>query len=344
MQVIIERIAVAGAGSWGTALAHILGEKGYTVDFWVRRAELAAQIREDKENKSYLPGVKLSENIFPSTDLEQVIGNKEIIIIAVPSKVVKEIIKRIAPLLSEKAIIVNTAKGLGSEQIALLSQIIATEANLDYQTRVVALSGPNHAEEISRGVPSATVVASPSLQTAEKVQNILMTDRLRVYTNLDLTGVEVGGALKNIIAIGAGICDGLGYGDNTKAALMTRGLIEIARLGTALGAKPLTFSGLSGIGDLFVTCTSKHSRNRRFGISIAKGEIPLDVINNSQMVVEGYTTTKIAYNLASKLKIEMPITTEMYRILYENKSPAKAVETLMKRNKTNEMEDLLTII
>ncbi len=338
----MERIAVVGSGSWGTALAHILGEKGYAVDLWVRRTELANQIREDKENKSYLPGVKLSEHIFPSTDLEQVIANKEIIIIAVPSRAVKEITKRIAPLLSENAIIINTAKGLGSEETALLSQVIATEAKLDYQTRMVSLSGPNHAEEISRGVPSATVVASLSLQTAEKVQNILMTDKLRVYTNLDLTGVEVGGALKNIIAIGAGICDGLGYGDNTKAALMTRGLIEIARLGTALGAKPLTFSGLSGIGDLFVTCTSKHSRNRRFGISIGKGEKPLDVINSSSMVVEGYTTTKIACNLASKLKIEMPITTEMYRILYENKSPLKAVETLMKRSKTNEMEDLLT--
>ncbi len=340
----MERIAIIGAGSWGTALAHILGEKGYVIDFWVRRTELASLIRKDKENRAYLPGVNLSENIFPSTDLEKVIDNKEIIIIAVPSRVVKKIIRKIAPLLSEKAIIVNAAKGLGSEQTTLLSQIIATEANLDYQTCVVSLSGPNHAEEISREVPSATVVASPSLQTAEKVQNILMTDRLRVYTNLDLIGVEVGGALKNIIAIGAGICDGLGYGDNTKAALMTRGLIEMARLGTALGAKPLTFSGLSGIGDLFVTCTSKHSRNRRFGISIGKGEIPLDIINNSQMVVEGYTTTKIAYNLANKLKIQMPITTEMYRILYENKSPLKAVETLMKRNKTNEMEDLLRIM
>ncbi len=336
----MENVAVIGGGSWGTALAHTLGGKGIPVDFWVRREELVQEIVNKRENKFYLPGITLSNNINPSSDLEKVVTNKKIILLVVPSTAVKNTIKKIASTINKDTIIVNAAKGLDQESGALLSKVISEEAGIPY-ANVACLSGPNHAEEISRGVPSATVIASNSIKVAELVQDILMTSFLRVYTNPDLIGVELGGALKNIIAIGVGICDGLGYGDNTRAAVMTRGLIEIARLGKVLGAKPLTFSGLSGIGDLFVTCSSNHSRNRRFGFSLGKGENAEELINKSRMVVEGYTTTKTAYNLALKNNIQMPITTEIYKILYENKNINDAVGALMERNKTNEMEDLL---
>ncbi len=337
----MERIAVVGGGSWGTALAHILGTKGYGVDFWVRRKELADEIALERENKVYQPGIKISENINPSTDLELVVHDKKFIILVVPSGCVKKTAQNIAPFLKRDVILVNAAKGFDQENSGLLSQVIAEETGLDYKTNIACLSGPNHAEEIIIGVPSATVVASFNQKTAEFVQDILMTRRLRVYTNLDLIGVELGGALKNIIAIGVGICDGLGFGDNTKAALVTRGLVEIARLGTVLGAKALTFSGLSGIGDLFVTCTSSHSRNRNFGVALGKGEQAANLIKKSRMVVEGYPTAKAAYRLAQEHNVEMPITTEVYNILYNHKETQEAVNTLMFRSKTNEMEDLL---
>lgn len=337
----MEKVAVVGGGSWGTALAHTLGDKGFSVDFWVRRRELAQAIQAERENSTYLPGISLSENIHPSTDLEAVVRRKEVIFLVVPSGAVKETARKMAPYIEKDVILVNAAKGLGGEDFSLLSRVIARETSLDYENSIACLSGPNHAEEIIVGVPSATVVASLNLKTAEKVQDVLMTQRLRAYTNPDLVGVELGGALKNIVAIGVGICDGLSLGDNAKAALMTRGLVEIARLGTVLGARALTFSGLSGIGDLIVTCTSGHSRNRNFGIALGKGEIAAQLIRGSRMVVEGYATTRAAYMLALKHDVQMPITTEVYKILYKGKKPIEAANSLMFRSKTHEMEDLL---
>ncbi len=339
----MERIAVVGGGSWGTALAHTLGQKGFPVDFWVRSRELAEAIAAERENKPYLPGIPLSDNICPSPDLEAVIRRKKVIFLVVPSRAVRETARSMAPFADRDAVLVNAAKGLDGEDFSLLSQVIAREMDADYEKNIACLSGPNHAEEIIVGAPSATVVASLNRKTAERVQDILMTRRLRVYTNPDLVGVELGGALKNIIAIGVGICDGLAFGDNSKAALMTRGLVEIARLGTVLGARALTFSGLSGIGDLIVTCTSGHSRNRKFGIALGQGAKADQLIRGSRMVVEGYATARAAYRLSLQHEVQMPITTEVYKILYQDKEPKEAVNALMFRSKTHEMEDLLGV-
>ena len=336
----MERIAVVGAGSWGTALAHILGVKGHGVDLWVRRGKLADRIKEEGQNNTYMPGVNLSKNIRPTTDLEEAVHKKKVVLLVVPSGAVKGVARTMAPYLQKDVILVNAAKGLEGEELDLLSRIISRETGLGSHN-IACLSGPNHAEEVIVGLPSATVVASLNRKAAERAQDVLMTRGLRVYTNPDLVGVELGGALKNIIAIGAGISDGLGFGDNTKASLVTRGLVEIARLGTALGAKPLTFSGLSGIGDLIATCTSSHSRNRNFGISVGKGEEAGRLIGESRMVVEGYATARTAHKLGLQLGVPMPITTEIYKILFQKKEPGEAVKALMYRSKTHEMEDLL---
>jgi glycerol-3-phosphate dehydrogenase (NAD(P)+) len=271
-----------------------------------------------------------------------VVRGKTVIFLVVPSLAVAETARKMGPFVDRQAVVVNAAKGLSGEDPPLLSRIIAREMGLDYRVNIACLSGPNHAEEIIIGAPSATVVASLNEKTATRVQDLLMTKRLRVYTNPDLVGVELGGALKNIIAIGVGICDGLNFGDNSKAALMTRGLVEIARLGASLGARALTFSGLSGIGDLIVTCTSGHSRNRNFGIALGKGGKADRLLQDSRMVVEGYATSRSAYRLALQRGVEMPITTEVYQILYNGKEPEEAVYSLMYRSKTHEMEDLLS--
>jgi glycerol-3-phosphate dehydrogenase (NAD(P)+) len=332
---IIMKISIIGAGSWGTALAILLGKKGYDVNLWVYEGEVCACIKKTRENIRYLPGVKIPENVSPSTNLGQTVGKGRVLVMAVPSHVVRTMSARVADFADSGQIIVNVAKGLEDNTFLRLSQVI--EETIP-GCRVAVLSGPSHAEEVSRDIPTAVVVSSRDRQTAEYIQDIFMTPNFRVYTNPDLVGVEISGALKNIIALAAGISDGLGFGDNTKAALMTRGIVEIARLGGKLKANPLTFAGLSGIGDLIVTCTSQHSRNRKAGIAIGRGAALEDIIDQGGMVVEGVNATKVAYHMAEKLKVEMPIVEQLYRVLFMKSDPKEAVVNLMLRSKTEEIE------
>jgi len=334
------KIAVIGAGGWGTALAKVLAGKGYSVTIWVRRQELLQVIRETKENSDYLPGVKLPPQVYPCGDLEEALKDKEILVIAVPSHTVRGTVASIRDCIAPGTVVVNAAKGIEENSLMRLSQVVVESLPENFSENVAVLSGPNHAEEVSRFLPTATVIASPRQDIAEKLQDIFMTDYLRVYTNPDVIGVELGGALKNVIAIGAGVCDGLEYGDNTKAALLTRGLVEITRLGTAMGAHSRTFSGLTGVGDLFVTCASSHSRNRYVGKMLGSGE-PLDkIVSSMKMVAEGIKTTRAAYRLAQKHGVEMPITRSVYSILFEGVKPLEAVKKLMKREKTHEIEEI----
>lgn len=332
-----ERAAVVGAGGWGTALSVVLSENYSQVDLWVREPHVLEQIKTYRENRVFLPGIVLPENIVPSSELEQVLSGKRLIVLAVPSAYVREMSERIRPFVSSGAVIVNAAKGFDPSTQKRLSEVIAENVP---NSPLAVISGPNHAEETGRKVPSATVVASRDKNVAEFVQDALMTPYFRVYTNPDIVGVELGGALKNIIAIAVGICDGLGYGDNTKAALMTRGLSEIARLGRELGANSLTFAGLSGVGDLIVTCTSNHSRNRRCGMALGRGVRLEEFLSHTNMVVEGVNACKVAYTLSRKLNVEMPITTALYRVLQGKLKPQDAVKELMARGKKHEIEEI----
>lgn len=334
------KAAVIGAGGWGTALATVLSAKGYEVHLWIRNHELYKTILLKRINETYLPGVKLPVTIRPTLSLEEALWGKELIILAVPSQGVRQIAGEIAGLLPHKALIVNAAKGLEDSTYLRLSQVLQQELPERYHCRLAIISGPNHAEEVSRGLPSATVVASASPDTARQVQEAIMVTYFRIYTNPDLTGVELGGALKNIIALGAGILDGLELGDNVKATLVTRGLVEITRLGVALGARASTFSGLSGVGDLFVTCASRHSRNRSVGYKLGQGTSLDKIKEGMPAVAEGIITTRAAYHLSRKVGVEMPITEEIYRVLYHGKSPREAVQELMLRDPKKEIEDI----
>lgn len=332
------KIGVIGAGSWGTALAILLGQKGLPVSLWVRRTGLLEEIAETRINSDYLPDIFIPENIELTNDLEEAVRQKNLIILSVPSHALAALIREIKNFLGRHTIIVNTAKGLAEGSCRRLSQVITAE--LAPRGQVAVLSGPNHAEEVSRLLPTASVVASTEQAVAEKVQDIFMTPTFRVYTNPDIIGVELGGALKNIIAIGAGVCDGLNYGDNTKAALLTRGLVEITRLGLALGAQKGTFSGLTGVGDLFVTCTSPHSRNRYVGMMLGKNHSLKEITSAMKMVAEGIRTARIAYELSRNYSVEMPITKEIYALLFLGKNPREAVKSLMQRQKTHEIEEI----
>lgn len=333
----MRKIAVIGAGSWGTANAISLSKKGIEVNLWVRNFDLLGKIKDTRENSNYLPGVTLPSNIEISNDIEYCCKDADIVVLGTPSHAVRETVKRIKEFVKQDQVIVNLAKGIENDTLYRMSEII-----VDYlpDNPIAVLSGPNHAEEVARDIPSATVVSSVNKKVAQFVQDAFMTSRFRVYTNPDIIGVELGGSIKNVIALGAGICDGLGFGDNTKAALMTRGIVEISRLGVALGAKQCTFSGLSGIGDLIVTCTSMHSRNYRAGRAIGEGKTINEILKSTNMVVEGIRTTKSAYKLAESTGIEMPITEEIYKVLFEGADVKDSVLNLMLRNKTHEMEDL----
>lgn len=334
----MEKMCVLGAGSWGSALALSLAKKGYEVSLWTLNEEQANKINKTKENIDYLPGILFPNNINTTTDLNKAIENSEIIVLAVPSQAIRNVCEKIKPYVKENQILVDVAKGLEKGTGLRLSEVCKEELpNNPY----VVLSGPSHAEEVSRDIPTTVVVASESLEIAQRVQDIFMSPKLRVYTNPDIVGVELGGALKNIIAFGAGICDGLGFGDNAKAALMTRGIREIARLGVAMGANASTFSGLSGIGDLIVTCTSMHSRNRRAGILIGQGKSLDETLKEVKMVVEGITATEVAYEVAKSLNVDMPITNAIYSVLYGGMNPNEVVIELMMRNKTHEMEEIV---
>ncbi|HWJ03241.1 MAG TPA: NAD(P)H-dependent glycerol-3-phosphate dehydrogenase, partial [Verrucomicrobiae bacterium] len=300
----MKNIAVLGAGSWGTALAVLLAKKNYPVSLFGRHQAATEEMRSSRQNTRYLPGVELPSTLTPTSDLEGALNGADLVVLAVPSHAVRETARQMKPLLKKGTIVVNTAKGIEQESFLRLSQVIEEEMP---GTNCVILSGPSHAEEVGRNVPTAVVAAAAKRELAETVQDYFMTPYFRVYTNPDVLGVEIGGALKNVIALGTGIADGLNFGDNTKAALMTRGLAEIARLGVAMGGKALTFAGLTGVGDLIVTCTSMHSRNRRAGILLGQGKPLPDVLKEVGMVVEGVRTTRGAYFLAQKYEVEMPI-------------------------------------
>jgi glycerol-3-phosphate dehydrogenase (NAD(P)+) len=329
-------IAILGAGGWGTALAVMSCGCGAQVRLWSARERDLEDIRRDGEHKRLLPGVKVPAAVALTGDLAACVAGAEAVVLVVPSFAVRETAAKLRGLLRPGQIVVNAAKGLEEESLKRLSQVIAEELP---GSPVVILSGPSHAEEVSRGIPTAVVAASASREAAERVQDLLMNPALRIYVNPDVVGVELGGAFKNVIALAAGICDGLGLGDNSKAALMTRGITEMARLGVALGGCAQTFAGLTGIGDLIVTCTSMHSRNRRAGILIGEGLAPQQAVERVGSTVEGYRTARAVYRLSREAGIEMPIVAECYRVLYEGKDPRRAVTELMQRQKKHELEE-----
>ena len=328
----MAKIAVLGCG-FGTALAVMADSCGHQVTLWSLFPQELEEIRRDGEQKKLLPGVSVPERMVLTSDIS-CLADCELCIMAVPSFAVRQTARRAAPYLRANTIVVNVAKGLEDGSYKRLSQVLEEELP---QQKIVAMSGPSHAEEVGRGAPTTITVASRERTAAEEVQDLLTNPTLRLYVNDDVTGVELGGALKNVIALAAGIADGLQLGDNAKAALMTRGITEIARLGVAMGAKTETFAGLSGIGDLIVTCTSMHSRNRRAGILIGQGKNAEEAVQ-AVGTVEGYPCTKTAYELSRKLRVEMPIVEQAYAVLYEEKPPAKALQDLMTRPKRHESE------
>lgn len=332
------KITVLGAGSWGTALSMVLCSKGHKVNLWMRNEEQYKDMVHTCRNNKYLPNVDLPSNLNLYIDLEQAVTGADAILISVSSQSVRGVLKKIKPYLKGNEIIINASKGLEKETHLTISQVVYDELP---NNEFVVLSGPSHAEEVCKNMPTTVVVASKNRSTAEFVQELFITPSFRVYTNPDVIGVELGGSLKNVIAFGAGIADGLGYGDNARAALITRGISEIARLGKAMGASISTFAGLSGIGDLIVTCTSMHSRNRRAGILIGEGKNLEETLKEIGMVVEGITTTNVAYKLAKEYNVEMPITQEIYNVLYNGGDAKAAVTNLMTRNRTHEIEEVV---
>ncbi|MFD0711141.1 NAD(P)H-dependent glycerol-3-phosphate dehydrogenase [Paenibacillus sp. GCM10027626] len=334
-----RKAAVLVAGSWGTALATVLAENQYIVHIWSRNEAQVEEINRTHVNGRFLPGAELPHSIAATTNIESALKDAEIVLFAAPSSAMRQVARTAAPFIAANALCVHATKGFETGSLKRMSIVLAEELPVDPES-IVVLSGPSHAEEVVRRQPTTVVVAAASLAAAEKAQDAFITPYFRVYTNLDVIGVEVAGAIKNIIALGAGLSDGLGFGDNAKAALLTRGLAEIKRLGIAMGANPLTFAGLAGVGDLVVTCTSRHSRNFRAGYMLAEG-VPLDqMLERMGMVVEGVRTTSAARELAESFGVVMPITEQLFQVLFNNKPPRVAVEDLMGRGRTHEMEDI----
>lgn len=331
------KITLCGGGSWGTAIARLLSNKGHELNFYIRNKEVIEDIRKNKENTKYLPGAKFEKEINLTNNLDSVLEDIDVFIIAVPTSSIREVLTSIKDKISKDVIIVNLSKGIEVESLDRISEI---SSEILKDNPFVALSGPSHAEEVGRDIPTTLVASSENLKVAQTIQHEFSTQIFRIYTNPDLVGVEMGGALKNIIALAAGMNDGLAYGDNSKAALMTRGIYEMSKLGISLGANPHTFNGLSGIGDLIVTCTSMHSRNRRAGILIGEGKSMEEACNEVGQVVEGVKTVKSAYKLAKLKNIEMPITNALYKVLYEGYDPNKAVYELMTRENKDEIEQI----
>lgn len=333
----MNRIGVIGAGSFGTALAIQLAQKGHNVKMTSVSADHLLQMQNERENKKYLPGIKFPEGLSIVMTTEEAVKDAEVVLFSAPAQKFRSAFEKAIPFLDDETVVVNVAKGIEQGTLMRLSQIASL---LKPGVKYACLSGPSHAEEVGAKLPTTVAVSSEDMSVAEFVQDVFITDRFRVYTNEDLCGTELGGALKNIIALGAGISDGIGFGDNAKAALMTRGLTEICRLGIKMGAEMSTFSGLTGIGDLIVTCTSMHSRNRRCGIMIGEGMKPEDAIKKVGMVVEGIYTAQAAQELAKQLQVEMPITECICRCINNEITAKEAVELLMGRNRKNEMNIL----
>ncbi|MBQ2116647.1 MAG: NAD(P)H-dependent glycerol-3-phosphate dehydrogenase [Lachnospiraceae bacterium] len=332
----MANIGIIGAGSWGIALSVLLNNNGHNITIWSALEDEIEMLDKEREHKSKLPGVKLSDEMIFTTNLEKAIKDKDILVLAVPSSFTRTTANKMKTFVSDKQIIVNVAKGIEESTLMTLSQVIEDEIP---QADVAVLSGPSHAEEVGRGIPTTIVVGATSRNTAEYIQNIFMSDVFRVYTSPDVLGIELGAALKNVVALAAGIADGLGYGDNTKAALITRGMTEIARLGMKMGGRFETFCGLSGIGDLIVTCASMHSRNRRAGILIGQGKTMKEAMDEVKMVVEGVFSAKAAMELAKKYDVEIPIIEQVNEVLFNGKSAESAVKELMIRDKKIEIFD-----
>lgn len=330
-------ISIIGAGSWGTALAVLLHKNGHRITIWSIIKEEIEMLEKEHEHKDKLPGVKLPEDMTFTTDLEGAVKGKDILVLAVPSPFTRSTSHMLKEYVAEGQIIVNVAKGIEETSMMTLSQIIEEEVP---QAEVAVLSGPSHAEEVGRGIPTTIVVGAKNKKTAEYLQNQFMNEVFRVYISPDVLGIELGAALKNVVALAAGIADGLGYGDNTKAALITRGITEIARLGTAMGGRFETFCGLTGIGDLIVTCASMHSRNRRAGILIGKGYTMEEAMKEVKMVVEGVYSAKAAMALAEKYHVSLPIIEQVNAVLFDGKSADAAVKDLMIRDKKLEHSDI----
>ena len=333
----MAKTGVIGAGSWGIALAKLLHDNGHEVTVWSILPDEIEMLKKNHEHLDKLPGVKLPEDMEFTTDLNEAAEGKDVLVLAVPSPFIRNTAHSLKEVVADNQIIVNVAKGIEEATLMTLSQVIEEEVP---QARVAVLSGPSHAEEVGRGLPTTIVVGSKDKETAEYLQNIFMNQVFRVYISPDVCGIELGAARKNVVALAAGIADGLGYGDNTKAALITRGIAEIARLGVAMGGKPETFSGLSGIGDLIVTCASKHSRNRKAGVLVGQGKTMEEAMAEVKMVVEGVYSAKAANRLALKYQVSMPIIEQVNAVLFENKPAAEAVKDLMLRDKKLENSDL----
>jgi glycerol-3-phosphate dehydrogenase (NAD(P)+) len=325
-------IAVIGAGSWGTTLADLLARKGNQVTLWAYEADLVERMSANRVNDLYLPDTVLHENLAFSSDLPQTVTDREVVLLVPPSQVMAGLIRIAAPHFSEDVLIISASKGIETETLRMMSEVLEDELPAARHEGLTFLSGPSFAKEVAAGMPTAVVVASRDPQQVPRAQQIMSTESFRTYTNNDIIGVELGGALKNVIALAAGVADGLGFGYNSRAALITRGLAEITRLGIAKGARPDTFAGLAGMGDLVLTCTGDLSRNRSVGIELGRGRSLEEIMSGMNMVAEGVKTTLSTYRLAVKLGVEVPITEQMYRILYEGKPPRQAVSDLMARD------------
>jgi glycerol-3-phosphate dehydrogenase (NAD(P)+) len=330
------KIAIIGAGGWGTALAKVSAERGHDVTLWTRSRERADELITFRENTTYLPGIRLPNEIAITSEGANIAGN-ELYIVAVPSQAVREIITALAPNISSDAIIASASKGIERHTLKRMTEVLA-ETTAVPSDRLVSLSGPSHAEEVAKQIPTVVISASTNEESARVVQQALLLPYFRLYTSTDIVGVELGGALKNVIAICAGILDGEGFGDNTIAALVTRGLAEMRRLGNTLGADDKTFSGVAGLGDLVVTCLSKHSRNRKLGYELGRGRNLYDILGTMKMVAEGVWTTESGKELAAKYGVEMPIIEETYKILFENKDYRQATTELMTREAKDERD------
>jgi glycerol-3-phosphate dehydrogenase (NAD(P)+) len=330
------KISVLGAGGWGTTLAILLHYNGHNVTLWEYKKSYARHLLKKRINTDYLPGIKIPKEILITSDIEESTDDKNLIVMAVPSQFLRGVIDNINYKSVEDAILVSVSKGIENKSLMTMSQMLKDVFPHINKNQIGVISGPSHAEEVSKRIPTAVVAASSDIETSKAIQAAFMTSYFRVYASTDILGVELGGAFKNIIAIGAGIIDGAGFGDNTKAAIMTRGVAEISRLGLAMGSRPETFAGLSGMGDLIVTCMSKHSRNRFVGEQIGKGRKLKEILKSMEQVAEGVETTRSAKQLAAKVKIETPITNEVYKILFEDKDPVKATTDLMTRDMKKE--------
>ncbi|HUT74670.1 MAG TPA: NAD(P)H-dependent glycerol-3-phosphate dehydrogenase [Armatimonadota bacterium] len=331
--------AIVGAGSWGTALAALLGRAGQAVRLWARRKQMAESLRLRRENQQYLPGVTLAESVEPLDDLGAAVAGAEMVTLAVPSQGMRETVRALRPHLAPQHFLISTAKGLEHDTGLRMTQVITHELPAPWGACPACLSGPNLAAEVAAGIATTSVIACADRERARRAQQLFMQPTFRVYTNSDVVGVELGGALKNVIAIGAGINDGLGFGENTKAALVTRGLAEITRLGVALGAAAATFIGLSGIGDLVATCASRRSRNHYVGYHLARGRALADILAGmDNMIAEGVQTTRAAVRLAEQAGVDMPITRAVHAVLFEDMQPAQAVRRLMLRDARDECE------